>query len=67
LLIPDLDLHPLHLIGIGNVEVVEPSFTRDIPTRRQHDYFSVGESGEVMLDAPIAERIIDAVFLRLSV
>ncbi len=66
LLVPDLDLHAFHFVRIGDVEIVEPAFSRDIPARRQHDDFAVRKSGEVMLDASIAERVIDAVLLGLA-
>ena len=52
--------------GIGDVEVVEPALSRDVPTRRQDNDLAIGKRGEVMLDTAIAQRIIDAVLLGLA-
>ena len=65
-LVPDLDQHFAGLIGIGNIEVVEPLLAQHIPTGRQDDHPPAGECGEVVLDAPVAQGVIHAVLFRLS-
>ena len=64
--VPDLDQHVGGLVRIGDVHIVEPLLLRYIPGGRQHHDASVGERGEVMLDAPASQRIVDAMFLRLA-
>ena len=65
-LIPDLNLHAWLFLGVVDIEVVEPLLAQDVPTRRKHDDAAIGQRGEVMLNAPVAERVIDAMLLRLA-
>ena len=65
-LVPDLDLHARRFVGIVDVKVVEPLLANNIPAWRQHDNPAVGEFRQVMLNAPVAERVIDAVLLALA-
>ena len=65
-LVPDLDEHFAGFVGIGDIEVVEPLLAEDVPAGREHDYAAGGEGGEVVLDAAVAEGVIDAVFLGLA-
>jgi hypothetical protein len=58
--------HLIGLVGIGDVEVVEPLLAENVPAGGQHDDPSRGSGGEVVLDAAIAERVIHAVLLRLA-
>jgi hypothetical protein len=57
---------PGSFFGIVDIEVVKPVFAQHIPRGRQHDDAAVGERGEVMLNAAISERILDAMLLRLA-
>src|SRR5579862_1162572 len=64
--VPQLLLFLAALVGIADIEVVEPLFPEDIPTRRQHDDAAIRQGGQVMLDAAVSERVIDTVFDRLA-
>ena len=64
-LVPQLDRDDsLLLIRRRDLEVVKPLAPQDVPGRRQHDDPPVVERGEVVLDPPVAERVVDPVPLR---
>ena len=65
-LVPHLNQHFAGLVRIRDIEVVEPLLAQHIPTRRQHDHAPGGERGQVVLDAPVPQRVIHPVLLRLS-
>src|SRR5581483_8730030 len=44
----------------------EPVFAEDVPGGRQDDDASVVKGGEVVLDAAVAQGVLDAVLLRLA-
>src|SRR5258707_1079362 len=60
-LVPDLHQDLAGLVGVGDVEVVEPLLAEHVPAWREHDYASGGEGGQVMLNAAVAERVIHTV------
>src|SRR3954470_11908777 len=58
--VPLLDDFVGVFVGPDDLDVVEPLLALYVPARWQHDDPAVLERGEVMLDAPAAERIVDA-------
>jgi len=65
-LVPDLDHDLVGFIRIADIEIVEPLFALDIPTRRKHHNAAVGKRCQIVLDAAVAESVIDVMFLRFS-
>ena len=64
-LVPHLNQHFAGLVRIRDIEVVEPLLAQHVPTRREHDYAPGGERGQVMLNAPVPQRVVHPVLLRL--
>jgi hypothetical protein len=65
-LVPDLDHGFAGFVGVADVEIVEPLFALNVPARGKYDDASAGKCGQVMLDAAVAERVIDSVLLGLA-
>ncbi len=62
--IPKLDLYAGRFFGIGDIEIVKPVFANIVPSGWEQNDAAIGQSGEVVLDAAAAERVIDTVFPR---
>jgi hypothetical protein len=65
-LVPHLHRHSADLVGIANVERMEPLLAEHVPGGRQHHDLAAGKRGQVMLDASVPQRVIHAVFLLLA-
>ena len=53
----------LFFVRPHDLEVVEPRLALHVPAWRQHDDPAVGEGCQVVLDAAVAERVLDTVLL----
>src|SRR6185295_13270469 len=63
-LVPLLHRRPIVFVGADDLHVVEPGAPLDVPAGRQHDDPAVLDRGQVVLDAPAAEREVDAMLAR---
>ncbi len=64
--VPDLDLNARSFVRVIDVEVMEPLFADHVPTWWQHDDPAVIEFRKIVLNAAIAESVIDAMLLRFA-
>ena len=63
-LVPLLNRCSIVLVRPDDLHVVEPGTTLDVPAWREHDDPAVLDRGQVVLDAPAAERVLDAMLAR---
>ena len=63
--VPDLNRVPGDVVGIHDIEVMEPLTLLDVPGRRQYHKSSVRKTREVVLHTPAAERVFDAMHFLL--
>jgi len=64
--VPDLHKHPFALFRVHDLKVVKPLLSQNVPAWWKHYDAAVGKRGEIVLNAPASERIIDPMFLLLS-
>ena len=57
----DCDEAGIVFVGPDNVGIVEPFVPLHVPARRHHDDVAAIERGQVVLNPPAAQRVIDAI------
>src|SRR5438552_16634732 len=64
--VPLLHDLPVVFVRTDDFHIVEPLLPLNVPARRQHDDPALVGCGQVMLDTPAPQGVVDAVFLFLA-